>query len=335
MKSPNLFSYATSELSQDAIICWLLEWAKSENKEVDNALHIVGVSFLNSLFEKFGSKETPSSYHDIKIYKQYKNIDVFCVVNDEYALIIEDKTNTKNHSKQLEKYLSEIKKEYAENKILPIYFKTGDQSNYASVSDKGYKVYLRKDFLSVLELPFKNDILNDYKLHLQKIEQNISSYKTKNVDEWSSYAVKGFYMALQNELQDGNWDYVPNASGGFWGFWWNNNQLDSHRIYMQIDATKKKNVSRKMELKFKVTSDTKEKVDKNIINVWKHHIKYNSDEYTIKKPRVIRAGRWTTVGIMDNFLVFDKENKINMYESIRSLRSIEKILQQKITNMKE
>ena len=333
--NPNLFTYATSELSQDAIICWLLEWAKSENKEVNNALHIVGVSFLDSLFAKFEDKEKPSHYRSIKIYKQYKNIDVLCVVNDEYALIIEDKTNTKNHSKQLEKYLSEMKKEYMGNKILPIYFKTGDQSNYASVSDKGYKVYLRKDFLSVLALPFKNDILHDYKLHLQKIEQDINSYKTKNVNEWSSYAVKGFYMALQNELQDGNWDYVPNSSGGFWGFWWNNNQLDSYRIYMQIDATKKKNMPRKMALKFKVTLGTKEKVDKNIINFWKHHIKYSSDEYTISKPRVVRVGRWTTVGIMDNFLVFDKDNKINMQKSIKSLRRIEKILQQKIATIKE
>lgn len=333
--NPNLFTYATSELSQDAIICWLLEWAKLENKEVDTALHIVGISFLDSLFAKFKDVESPSHYHSIKIYKQYKNIDVFCVVNDEYALIIEDKTNTNNHSKQLEKYLNEIQKEYSENKILPIYFKTGDQSSYASVSDKGYKVYLRKDFLSVLELPFKNDILHDYRLHLKKIEQNIHSYKTKSVEEWSSYAVKGFYMALQNELQDGNWDYVPNASGGFWGFWWHNQMLGNHRIYMQIDATKKKNMPRKMELKFKVTSDTKEKVDKSIINFWKHHIKYNSDEYTIKKPKVVRAGRWTTVGIMDNFLVLDKDNKINMHESIKSLRSIEKILQQKIATIKE
>jgi hypothetical protein len=31
---PNIFKYATSELSQDAFICWLLAWAKDENKSL-------------------------------------------------------------------------------------------------------------------------------------------------------------------------------------------------------------------------------------------------------------------------------------------------------------
>jgi hypothetical protein len=30
MNKPNIFNYATSELSQDAIICYILEWAKIE-----------------------------------------------------------------------------------------------------------------------------------------------------------------------------------------------------------------------------------------------------------------------------------------------------------------
>jgi hypothetical protein len=38
MAAPNLFHYATSELSQDAFICWLLDWANPDNKEKDEAL---------------------------------------------------------------------------------------------------------------------------------------------------------------------------------------------------------------------------------------------------------------------------------------------------------
>ena len=30
MTTPNLFKFATSELSQDAFICWLLSWAKKD-----------------------------------------------------------------------------------------------------------------------------------------------------------------------------------------------------------------------------------------------------------------------------------------------------------------
>lgn len=36
---PNLFTYATSELSQDAFICWLAAWADPKFKDADPALH--------------------------------------------------------------------------------------------------------------------------------------------------------------------------------------------------------------------------------------------------------------------------------------------------------
>jgi hypothetical protein len=44
MNRPNLFSYATSELSQDAFICWLLSWASLEYKDVDGQLHQCAIS---------------------------------------------------------------------------------------------------------------------------------------------------------------------------------------------------------------------------------------------------------------------------------------------------
>ena len=40
---PNIFSYATSELSQDAMIAWLLQWASPEYGEADPDLHRTGV----------------------------------------------------------------------------------------------------------------------------------------------------------------------------------------------------------------------------------------------------------------------------------------------------
>ena len=53
MKTPNLFRYASSELSQDAIICYIIEWAKSENKGHNTKLHNLAIEFLNSLFDKW------------------------------------------------------------------------------------------------------------------------------------------------------------------------------------------------------------------------------------------------------------------------------------------
>lgn len=36
-KRPNLFSHGTSELSQDAFICWLTEWRNRSIKKLINA----------------------------------------------------------------------------------------------------------------------------------------------------------------------------------------------------------------------------------------------------------------------------------------------------------
>lgn len=39
MRKPNLFTYATSELSQDAVLCWLFSWADPKQSREDEALH--------------------------------------------------------------------------------------------------------------------------------------------------------------------------------------------------------------------------------------------------------------------------------------------------------
>ena len=332
MQKPNLFTYATSELSQDAIICWLLEWGRVENKELDQELHQIGKLFLDSIFHKFDDIERPSQYHTIEIVKQYKNIDVFCIINNEYAIIIEDKTNTKNHSKQLEKYLNEIKKKFEESKILPVYFKTGDQGDYSEIIEKGYRIYLRKDFLEVLDQPFKNDILNDYDFYLQKIENSVNSYQVDTITSWSWSAGKGFYIALKKELKEGNWGYVSNASGGFLGFWWNFNRLDGYNIYMQIENSTSSPSS--FTLKFKLSSGTKEKVDRSIINKWKKHIDFENEEFRVTKPRVVRAGRWTTIGILDNeFRITNMDERVNISKTVENIKKIEQILSQKIESI--
>ena len=48
---PNLFTHATSELSQDAFILWLLEWADSECATEDKALHETAQEFVRLLLE--------------------------------------------------------------------------------------------------------------------------------------------------------------------------------------------------------------------------------------------------------------------------------------------
>ena len=242
MNHPNLFSYATSELSQDALICWLLSWASPDCGNSDKDLHECATRLIKSLFAKHG-KKCPS-IKKIEIEKQYKNIDVLCIVNDTYCILIEDKVGTQNHSDQLDRYRKEVRKivkepKLQEENIIPIYFKTGDQSDYSEIEKQEYTPFLRKDFLEVLKTyQGKNAILVDYKDRLEYIQQKTESYKTTEISNWDDYSWTGFYMELQERFEDGNWDYVANPSGGFLGFWWCSQGNDECEQYLQLEQDK-------------------------------------------------------------------------------------------------
>jgi len=329
MNKPNIFNYATSELSQDAIICYILEWAKSENKNLNNELHNLAIKFLDSLFDKFNKEiDKPLKYTKIEIKKQYENIDILCIINDTYSIIIEDKTNTKNHSNQLERYYKQISKDFNSTKILPIYFKTGDQSNYDNIIKNNYKIYLRQDFLKVLKsYDTNNNIINDYTNHLQNIEDSIDSYKIIPIDKWTYNSWKGFFIELREKLDDGNWDYVSNPNGGFLGFWWNWNSNDEYHIYLQIDHSISK-------ITFKLYTKTGAKIEKAVVNKWKKHIVYNENNIIIKKPKVVRTGKSVTIGILENeFRQTNNDNIIDIDKTIEFIRQIEAIKFEKFNSI--
>ncbi|MEA2016820.1 MAG: PD-(D/E)XK nuclease family protein [Campylobacterota bacterium] len=320
MNTPNLFKYATSELSQDAIICYILEWAKIENKKLNSELHQLGINFLNSLFNKFDNINKPTQYDEINIKKQYKNIDILCIVNNEYSIIIEDKTNTKNHSNQLSRYYKQIEEDSDSTKILPIYFKTGDQSNHENIIENGYQIYLREDFLKVLKSnKIQNNVINEYTDYIQNIEDSINSYKSLPINDWNYDSWKGFFKELKILLNDGNWDYVPNPQGGFLGFWWNWSNNDNFKFYLQINHNIGKII-------FKLYTKTDEKIDKLVIDKWKQHIAYNDKNLSIIKPKVVRRGKSATVGILENeFRITNNKNIIDMEETVKFIKNIENI----------
>ena len=339
MNKPNIFTYATGELSQDAVICYILEWAKIENKELNNDLHNLAINFLNSLFDKFEGIKRPTEYEKIEIKKQYENIDILCIINDKYSIIIEDKTNTKNHSDQLKRYFEKVKANFSDTEILPIYFKTGDQSNYDNVIENKYEVYSRQDFLKVLKLQnIKNDIIENYTDFLQNIENSINSYKTLAIQDWHWNSWKGFFIELRKKLDDGNakgnWDYVSNANGGFLGFWWNWDSNDEYHIYLQIETEHLVEEKYTAKIKIKLYTKTKNKVEKSIINKWKTHIVSNEDNIFIKKPRVVRTGKSVTIGFLENeFRITNENDIVDMDKTIEFIRKIEKLKKDKFESL--
>ena len=93
MTRPNLFSLATKELSQDAFLAWLMQWAAPECRTDNPALCDIAADFVRHLIGLQG--EPPTSISTVKAGRQWENIDVWAEINDSHLIIIEDKVGTK------------------------------------------------------------------------------------------------------------------------------------------------------------------------------------------------------------------------------------------------
>ena len=242
---PNLFDFATSELSQDAVLCWILAWADLCHKATNSALHQVGFDLVNQIFQRQTGSRCPH-VTSITVRRQVKNIDILCEVNEEWAIVIEDKTGTTQHSDQLARYKAHVseKLKFPAEKVVLVYVQTGDQSDYQGVSVHGYLVITRSCLLDILESPNGlaarsiSDTLQDFGVYLRKIEDDVQSFRTTQLDKWTGNAWRGFYCELQKHGVDGHWRYVANPSGGFWAFFWHFEDFEGGQVYLQLEQHK-------------------------------------------------------------------------------------------------
>lgn len=326
MTSPNLFSYATSELSQDAFICWLLRWASPEYKPVNEELHACGTDLITAFFAMEGRTMPP--IENVEIKKQYGNIDVLCVINNRFPIIIEDKTNTCAHSGQLDRYYKQIcsRKEFSASDIIRIFFKTYDQSNYAKIEGDGYRVFTRTDFLRILNqyTQTHSDIFNDFKTQLNELEASVQSYQTMPKEKWTNSSWTGFYMALKERLgrEDSacNWKYIPNQNGGFMGFWWSFDTTSGITSHVQLEGNEKIN---RLVFKLKTATPTKA-----VYASWSKKLVKLSSEFdlSIIKPKRLGSGRSVTVALLEHDFRIFNDGVLDMDATVALLRKAECIL---------
>lgn len=235
MVSPNLFDYATKELSQDAVICWLLAWAGSEAKnKSEEDLRRCGRRLVDALFAKWHDRGDVQLGRQVatKVLPQEHNIDVLARVNGQYVLLIEDKTNTAAHNDQLAKYWNlvvEGKTAFGnidKNDLYPIYCKTGNYSlkDRQHAEDAGYRVFDRSDFLKVLEkYRGSNEIVLDFRRHLNRWERDTASFEHWTVDsERTSLGWEGFHQWIERNCllrSRDHWGALGSLVGGYWGVW--------------------------------------------------------------------------------------------------------------------
>ncbi len=255
---PNLYDFATKELSQDATLAYLLSWAKPEYRSRHPKLNQLGESLLRTLVRMsaracgVADPLESAPVEKVELAVQENHIDVCAEINEDVFLLIEDKVDTQEHSGQIARYTREVRKRMRKRRnppvVLPIYVKTG---NECLILDKApiCGVFLRKDMLDVLDAVGEtgNTIVENFRRHLRAIQAETDSYLHEPCGDWSWRAVQGYYAALtdwldalpdrRNGENDPGWHYVPNPSGGFTGFWWHWCECKALRcnIYLQIE----------------------------------------------------------------------------------------------------
>ncbi|MBM7577844.1 PD-(D/E)XK nuclease family protein [Jeotgalibacillus terrae] len=305
-EKPNIFKFATGELTQDAFLKWLLSWAHPDFQYTEPTLHAAGKDLLGELFNLHG---VPLPYvHDLRIELQHKKIDLLIKVNDQYVILIEDKTFTSNHSDQLVKYMTYASEAFSDYTILPVYFKIADQSHYKSVTAAGFKPFRRTRLLNFLHRHQQvgHPLFEDYASYINEIEDKVQAYRTTSPATWSGEAWQGFYQELQQHMS-GNWGYVPNARGGFWGFWWGVEGSD-HYYLLEQD-------------KLRAKMNTKSYPD---INPEEYAVKLVKNELpiTLKKPNTIRKGKDITLAGNERYLEFDDQGMVDVKRTAEVLSAM-------------
>ena len=308
MEKPNLFKHARSELAQDAVLAYILEWAKPELRDVNPKMNKLGYLLLTEMTSKSISKEI--NVKKLTINTQHNHIDVEIIINGEIAMFIEDKIDGKLRSEQIQDYKSGLKEKY--KYVYAIYAKTGNESCVNKPKEDIDGFLYRTDILDILgKYDGNNSIITNYREHLQAIENETQSFIHIPYNEWSPLAIEGYYMMLEQIIglcdlpsmeYPSMWEYVANQKGGYRLLWWNYRDITINdakcKIYLQIEDAKKLTVrigycTLAGEKDVRTTTGWMQTVLR-----WLQEYSKDFPELQIKKVGRFRAGNTSSVAII-------------------------------------
>ncbi|MCB0707589.1 MAG: PD-(D/E)XK nuclease family protein [Saprospiraceae bacterium] len=171
LRSPNFFSIIRVEqyeIRHSNFIAWLLDPKGSHNlreiflkwflKEVFSSSKVIGL-------DEF--KVDSLSYHSVQVYREFHGIDILIEAGD-YVIGIENKVNSKEHSKQLGRYREIVKSNFPS--LTPVHvFLTIEGDTPADVEDE--QSYVLVDYFKIREI-IKNILSN----HQRAISERIKIY---------------------------------------------------------------------------------------------------------------------------------------------------------------
>jgi len=235
---PNLFTHARSELAQDAVIAYILQWASPNYRMSNSEMNALGEHLLRSLLacsaQATGiaglSEDEPIT--ELAVDTQVRGIDILVVVNLHIALVIEDKIDTHEHSRQIARYRQTVSQILANSPTPPIvhavYLKTGNESPHRRPAADVCGIMMREQLLAILHqhAQVNDQIVQQFRQYLQAIETETQSYRILPPTQWSARAIEGFYTAIVSWLMElhrsgqvpvpthPQWSYQANPTGG-------------------------------------------------------------------------------------------------------------------------
>ena len=168
--SNNLFRFANGELTQDGVICWLLNWFNCDNPRLKKMAE-------DLIHEMLGDEPVES----VAVFQQFMKIDVLVIVNKTIGIIIEDKVYSTVHDNQIERYKNELNDhnritlegtDYTLNpeELKTVYWKTGFYYDYDKVVSADCKIDLQMLLDWMTPYCGESEILKDYVEHLEEIK---------------------------------------------------------------------------------------------------------------------------------------------------------------------
>lgn len=325
MRENNLFKWATSELSQDGFICWLMSFAK--NSGINLQLEACAWDFIHRIPGLENAKRLVSIERQVAVITpdgQKGLIDVLLTV-DDCKVVIEDKINLPADDAQMDKYIAALKSTGAK-KVIGVFYKPISQCRF---SDK-YFTFTRDVLFSIFN-PYKDkihsDIFADYLEYLEHFESEETAYKTLPISQWWGIRYHGFFQHLKDSglVRDVTWyGYVANVQGGFMCMNWGKKTpqhvqkfkfTDKHFewLYLQLENNK---VCVKMGLEH--GNFNKEDVRyawERVRNYFRENLGAAFEFVRFSFSRGNKNSRWMTVG----YMLYDEKNYRQQIQSVQQL----------------
>lgn len=242
LSPPNLFTHARSELAQDAVLAWLLEWAAPQHRS--QALHELGTALARMLF-KMAEPPVPDlePIEHLVVETQWRRVDLRVVVNKSRTLIVEDKVTDVPRDKSMEGYRASAEKEN-QRPVHCVYVKTAGPIDRVRVGSLGYGSVGLPDLVPLLRnhvtRGLAHPVVTDFLAHLERTECALNAWRDEPLDAWSGDrlhpAWKGLFNEVYERCAETRWDYTPNAAGGHYYLTTRRHQLGEQALYLQLDS---------------------------------------------------------------------------------------------------